>query len=55
MAQRLVVVSSDVDEARLREVAEAKRERGFQIFLENLRRYAAGQYMINLVDKQAGY
>ena len=31
------------------------RERGFQIFLENLRRYAAGQYMINLVDKQAGY
>jgi phosphoglycerate dehydrogenase-like enzyme len=31
------------------------RERGFQIFLENLRRYAAGQHMINLVDKQAGY
>lgn len=31
------------------------RERGFQIFLENLRRYAAGQHMINLVDKRAGY
>lgn len=31
------------------------RERGFQIFLENLRRYSADQHMINLVDKQAGY
>ena len=35
---------------------EATRERGFQIFLENLRRYVEGRDdLINRVDKQAGY
>ncbi len=35
---------------------EATRERGFQIFLENLRRYVDGSDdLVNRVDKQAGY
>lgn len=35
---------------------EATRERGFQIFLENLRRYVEGRNdLVNRVDKQAGY
>jgi phosphoglycerate dehydrogenase-like enzyme len=35
---------------------DATRERGFRIFLENLRRHVAGQTdLVNLVDKQAGY
>ncbi len=35
---------------------EATRERGFQIFLENLRRYVDGRDdLVNRVDKQAGY
>ncbi|GLQ10635.1 2-hydroxyacid dehydrogenase [Devosia yakushimensis] len=34
---------------------EATKERGFQIFLDNLRRYASGAPLINLVDKHAGY
>lgn len=31
------------------------RERGLQIFLDNLRRYASGAPLVNVVDKQAGY
>lgn len=35
---------------------EATRERGFQIFLENLRRYVDGRDdLVNRVDKKAGY
>lgn len=35
---------------------EATHERGFQIFLENLRRYVEGRDdLVNRVDKQAGY
>ena len=30
-------------------------ERAFEIFLENLRRYSAGEALINVVDKQLGY
>ncbi len=31
------------------------RQRGIDIFVENLRRYQAGQPLRNVVDKQAGY
>lgn len=31
------------------------KERGLQIFLDNLRRYASGAPLVNVVDKQAGY
>jgi phosphoglycerate dehydrogenase-like enzyme len=31
------------------------RQRGIDIFVENLRRYQAGQPLINVIDKQAGY
>jgi len=31
------------------------RQRGIGIFVENLRRYQAGQPMLNVIDKQAGY
>lgn len=31
------------------------RQRGLDIFIENLRRYCAGEELVNLVDKQAGY
>lgn len=31
------------------------RQRGIDIFVDNLRRYQAGQPLINLIDKQAGY
>lgn len=31
------------------------RQRGIDIFVENLRRYVAGQPLVNVVDKQAGY
>jgi phosphoglycerate dehydrogenase-like enzyme len=31
------------------------RQRGIDIFAENLRRYIAGQPLINMVDKEAGY
>jgi phosphoglycerate dehydrogenase-like enzyme len=31
------------------------RQRGIDIFIENLRRYQAGQPLINIIDKQAGY
>ena len=33
----------------------ATRQRGIDIFVENLRRYQAGQPLRNVVDKQAGY
>jgi phosphoglycerate dehydrogenase-like enzyme len=33
----------------------ATRQRGVGIFVENLRRYQAGQPLMNVVDKQAGY
>jgi phosphoglycerate dehydrogenase-like enzyme len=31
------------------------RQRGIDIFVENLRRYRAGQELVNVIDKQAGY
>jgi hypothetical protein len=31
------------------------RRRGLDIFLDNLKRFQAGQPLANLVDKQAGY
>jgi phosphoglycerate dehydrogenase-like enzyme len=31
------------------------RQRGIAIFLENLRRYQAGQPLLNVIDKDAGY
>ena len=31
------------------------RQRGMDIFVENLRRYQAGQEMLNVIDKQKGY
>ena len=31
------------------------RQRGIDIFAENLRRYTAGEPLINLVDKSVGY
>lgn len=31
------------------------KARGFAIFVENLRRYAAGEALVNVVDKRAGY
>ena len=31
------------------------RQRGMDIFVENLRRYQAGQKLVNVIDKQAGY
>ena len=31
------------------------RQRGIDIFIENLKRYQAGQPLINIIDKQAGY
>jgi phosphoglycerate dehydrogenase-like enzyme len=31
------------------------RQRGIDIFVDNLRRYQAGQPLVNLIDKQAGY
>lgn len=34
---------------------EGTRQRGIDIFVENLRRYAAGEELQNLVDKRAGY
>ncbi len=33
----------------------ATHQRGFEIFLDNLRRYVAGEPLRNVVDKQAGY
>ena len=33
----------------------ATRQRGVDIFVENLRRYQAGEPLVNVVDKQAGY
>jgi phosphoglycerate dehydrogenase-like enzyme len=33
----------------------ATRQRGIDIFIENLKRYAAGQPLRNVVDKKAGY
>jgi phosphoglycerate dehydrogenase-like enzyme len=33
----------------------ATRQRGIDIFVENLRRYQAGQPLVNVIDKQAGY
>ena len=35
--------------------SRAVRQRGIDIFVENLRRYAAGQPLLNVVDKQLGY
>jgi len=34
---------------------QGTRDRGFQIFVDNLRRYVAGEAMVNIVDKQLGY
>lgn len=34
---------------------KATGQRGYQIFVENLKRYVAGQPLFNLVDKQHGY
>ena len=31
------------------------RQRGIDIFVENLRRYQAGEEMVNVIDKQKGY
>ena len=31
------------------------RQRGIDIFAENLRRYRAGQPLVNVIDKGAGY
>ncbi len=31
------------------------RQRGVDIFVENLRRYQAGETLLNVIDKQAGY
>ena len=31
------------------------RQRGIDIFVENLRRYQQGQALVNVIDKQAGY
>ncbi len=31
------------------------RQRGIDIFVENLRRYQTGQELVNMIDKQAGY
>ena len=36
-------------------VSPPTRERAFAIFRENLRRYLAGEPLINVVDKQAGF
>ena len=33
----------------------ATRRRGVEIFVDNLRRYTAGQPLRNVVDKEAGY
>ncbi len=33
----------------------ATRDRGFAIFVDNLRRYVAGEPMVNIVDKRLGY
>ena len=33
----------------------ATRDRGFQIFVDNLRRYVAGEKLVNIVDKHLGY
>lgn len=33
----------------------ATRQRGVDIFVENLKRYQAGQPLVNLIDKHAGY
>ena len=33
----------------------ATRDRGFQIFVDNLRRYVAGETLVNIVDKRLGY
>ncbi|MHB8644693.1 MAG: D-2-hydroxyacid dehydrogenase [Thermomicrobiales bacterium] len=33
----------------------ATRQRGIDIFVENLRRYQAGQPLVNVIDKAAGY
>jgi phosphoglycerate dehydrogenase-like enzyme len=33
----------------------AGRERAFLLFKENLRRFACGEMLLNIVDKQAGY
>lgn len=33
----------------------ATRQRGVDIFVENLQRYRAGQPLVNIIDKQAGY
>ncbi|HET8632008.1 MAG TPA: D-2-hydroxyacid dehydrogenase [Thermomicrobiales bacterium] len=33
----------------------ATRQRGVDIFVENLRRYRAGRPLVNIIDKQAGY
>ncbi|MDQ6601972.1 MAG: D-2-hydroxyacid dehydrogenase [Chloroflexota bacterium] len=33
----------------------ATRQRGIDIFVENLRRYQAGQPLLNVIDKEAGY
>jgi phosphoglycerate dehydrogenase-like enzyme len=35
--------------------AELTTERGRALFLENLRRFDAGEPLLNVVDKQAGY
>jgi phosphoglycerate dehydrogenase-like enzyme len=33
----------------------ATRDRGFSIFVDNLRRYVAGEKLVNIVDKRLGY
>ena len=33
----------------------ATRQRGIDIFVENLRRYQAGEPLYNVIDKAAGY
>jgi phosphoglycerate dehydrogenase-like enzyme len=35
--------------------AELTRERGRELFLENVRRFGAGEPLLNVVDKEAGY
>ena len=34
---------------------EGRHERRYEVFRENLRRFAAGEMLLNVVDKKVGY